>query len=116
VAQSGSKVSNDALVDDDPDLLNFAMMVSWVIGWMSFLLQKYWPDPGKSNGPVFATPDAGSVISVLSHDDVEGGFRKMPQLASLIHLSSTNFMILGLIILSCLSSPMMTSLPLVDSA
>jgi hypothetical protein len=23
-------------VDDDPDLLNFATTVSWIVGWMSF--------------------------------------------------------------------------------
>jgi hypothetical protein len=31
IAQLGSKAPNDALIDDDPDLLNFAVAVSWII-------------------------------------------------------------------------------------
>jgi hypothetical protein len=49
VAQSVSKASDDASVDDDPDLLNFTTTVSWVGWWTSFLSQKYWPDLGKSD-------------------------------------------------------------------
>jgi hypothetical protein len=60
-------VSNDAPVDDDPDLLNFVMTVSWIGCWTSFLAQKYLPDTGKSDGTVFVTPDAGLAISVFSH-------------------------------------------------
>jgi hypothetical protein len=56
VAQSGSKVLDDAPIDDDPILLNFAVAVSWIVGWMSFLPQKYWPDPGKPDDLVFASP------------------------------------------------------------
>jgi hypothetical protein len=56
VAQSGNKVLDDAPIDDDPILLNFAVAVSWIVGWMSFLPQKYWPDPGKPDGPVFVPP------------------------------------------------------------
>jgi hypothetical protein len=70
VARSGSKALDDALVDDDPDFLNFVMAVSWIGCWMSFLPQKYWPDSGKPDGPVFTTPDAGLAISVFSHEDV----------------------------------------------
>jgi hypothetical protein len=74
VARSGGKMTDDAHIDDNPDLLNFVAAVSWIGCWMSFLSQKYWPDPGKPNGLIFATPDAGLAISVFSHDDVEGDF------------------------------------------
>jgi hypothetical protein len=62
---------------------------------MSFLPQKYWPDPGKPDGPVFVTPDAGPVISVFSHEDVEGGFQMKSRLASLVLLPSDFFWIFG---------------------
>jgi hypothetical protein len=48
-----NKASNDVPVDDDPDLLNFAAVVSWIVGWTSFPPQKYWPDPGKPDGLVW---------------------------------------------------------------
>jgi hypothetical protein len=67
-------VSDDAPVDDDPNLLNFVVAVFWIGCWMSFLQQKYWTDLGKSDGLIFTTPDAGLAISVFSHDDVEGDF------------------------------------------
>jgi hypothetical protein len=38
VAQSGSKALDDAPIDDNLDHLNFAMTVSWIGYWMSFLL------------------------------------------------------------------------------
>jgi hypothetical protein len=41
VARSKSKVSDDAPVDDDLDLLNFVATVSWIGYWTSFLPQKY---------------------------------------------------------------------------
>jgi Fe-S-cluster formation regulator IscX/YfhJ len=41
MARLGSKVLNDAPVDDDPKLLNFTAAMSWIVGWMSFLSQKY---------------------------------------------------------------------------
>jgi hypothetical protein len=44
---------NDAPVDDDPYPLNFTAVVSWIGYWMSFLSQKYWPDPWKPDGPVW---------------------------------------------------------------
>jgi hypothetical protein len=50
---------------------------------------------GKLNGSVFVTPDAGLVVSVFSHEDVEGGFRMRSWLASLVLLSSVNFWIFG---------------------
>jgi hypothetical protein len=95
MTRSGSKASNDAPVDDNPDLINFTVTVSWVVGWTSYLTQKYWPDPGKSDGLVFVNPDAGPAFSVLSHEDVKGDFRTMSRLASLILLPSVNFRISG---------------------
>jgi hypothetical protein len=41
VARSRSKASNDAPIDDDPDLLNFVTAASWIGCWMRFLPQKY---------------------------------------------------------------------------
>jgi hypothetical protein len=32
VARLGSKASDDALVDDNPDLLNFDAAVLWIVG------------------------------------------------------------------------------------
>jgi hypothetical protein len=52
VVQLGSKTPDDAPIDDHPYPLNFAVAVSWIVGWMNFLPQKYWPDPGKPDGPV----------------------------------------------------------------
>jgi hypothetical protein len=37
VARSGSKALDDAPVDDDPDLLNFVAVMSWIVAWSSFL-------------------------------------------------------------------------------
>jgi hypothetical protein len=37
VAKSGSKVSDDAPIDGDSDLLNFVMAVPWIGCGMSFL-------------------------------------------------------------------------------
>jgi hypothetical protein len=62
---------------------------------MSFLPQKYWPDLGKLDGPVFVTPDAGLAISVFSHEDVECDFWMRSWLASLVLLPSANFWIFG---------------------
>jgi hypothetical protein len=53
VAQLGSKALDDAPVDDDPDLLNFAAAVSWIGCRTSFLSQKYWLDPRKPDGLVW---------------------------------------------------------------
>jgi hypothetical protein len=64
----------------------------------------------KPDGPVFMTPDADLAISVFSHEDVEGGLL----LSFFFHRPIFGF--LGHIILGYLSSPMTTSLPLVDSA
>jgi hypothetical protein len=55
VAQLGSKALDDAPIDDDPDLLNFATAVSWIGCRTSFLSQKYWLDPRKPDGLVWET-------------------------------------------------------------
>jgi hypothetical protein len=55
VARSGSKALNDAPIDDNFDLLNFAAAVSWIGCWTSFLPQKYWPDLGNPNSLVWET-------------------------------------------------------------
>jgi hypothetical protein len=94
VARLGSKVPDDASVDDDPDLLNFTMAVPWIGCWMSFQSQKYWPDLGKPDGLV-VTPNADLAISVFSQEAVEGGFWMRSWLASLVLLPSTNFWIFG---------------------
>jgi hypothetical protein len=91
VAQSGSKASDDAPIDDDTDLLNLVVAVSWTGCWTSFLPQKYWPDPGKSDDPVFVTLDVGLALSVFSHEDVECDFLMRSWLASLVLLPSSNF-------------------------
>jgi hypothetical protein len=68
---------------------------------------------GILDGPVFTPSDA----IVLGHEDVEGGLW-----ASLWHAPPSffhhwpSFKLFGLIILGGHSSPMMTSLPLVNSA
>jgi hypothetical protein len=36
VAQSRSKTLDDIPVDDDPDLLNFVVVVPWIVCWTSF--------------------------------------------------------------------------------
>jgi hypothetical protein len=41
VARSDSKVPDDAPVDDDPNLLNFVVAVSWIGCRTSFLLWKH---------------------------------------------------------------------------
>jgi hypothetical protein len=46
---------DDAHVDDDPYPLNFPATVLRIIGWVSFLPQKYWPDPQKLDGPIWKT-------------------------------------------------------------
>jgi hypothetical protein len=57
---------DDALADDDPDLLHFTMAVSWIACWMSLLSQKYWHDIGKPDGPVFTSPDASHAFFYLA--------------------------------------------------
>jgi hypothetical protein len=53
VARPGSKASDDNLVDDDPDLLNFDAVGSKIICRMSFWLQRCWLDSGKLDCPVW---------------------------------------------------------------
>jgi hypothetical protein len=95
VARLGSKPLDDSPVDDDPDFLNFVMAVSCIGRRTSFLPQKYWPDPGKPDGPVFMTLDASLAISVFNHEDVEGDFWTRLWLTFLILLPSANFWIFG---------------------
>jgi hypothetical protein len=92
-ARLGNKVLDDAPINDDPGLLNFSTVMSWIFGWMSFLPQKYWLDPGKLDGPVFTTPDVSPASSIFSHEDVEGGFWTRSRVVSLILLPSANFWI-----------------------
>jgi hypothetical protein len=95
VTRSVSKAPDDAPVDGDPNILNFAMVMSWIVGWMSFLPQNYWLNLGKWDGPVLATPNVGHAFSIFSHEDVEGGFWMRSLLASLILLPSANLWIFG---------------------
>jgi hypothetical protein len=53
VARPGSKVPNDNLVDDDPDLLNFDVAESAIVCRMSSRLQMCWSDSGKPDNPVW---------------------------------------------------------------
>jgi hypothetical protein len=116
VARSGSKVSYDNLVDDDPDLLKFDVAESEIICRMNSRLHRCWSDLGKSNSPVVTTPNVGPAFFVLGHEDVKGGLWVSLWLAPLIFLPLVILSVFGLIILNGHSSPMKTSLPLVDSA
>jgi hypothetical protein len=49
VAQQGSKLLDDNLGDDDPELLNFTVVESEIVCRMSSWLHRYWPDSGKSD-------------------------------------------------------------------
>jgi hypothetical protein len=95
VDRSRSKAPDDAPINNDPNLLNFVVAVFWIGCSMSSLSQKYWPDEGKPDGPVWETSDAGLAISVFSHEDVEGDFWTRLWLASLVLLPSANFWIFG---------------------
>jgi hypothetical protein len=96
VARLGSKAPDDTPFDGDPSLLNFAAVVSWIVCWTKSLLQRYRPDPGKPNGPVFVPLDAGPAFSVFSHEDVKSGFWTRLWHVSLILLPSASFWIFGL--------------------
>jgi hypothetical protein len=50
VARSESKMPDGDPADDDPDLLNFTVVVSWIA---------YWPDLGKPDGLVWETGWSG---------------------------------------------------------
>jgi hypothetical protein len=58
--------------------------------WTNSLPQKYRPDLGKPDGPVFTSLDAGPALSVFIHEDIEGSFQMISRLASLVLLPSTN--------------------------
>jgi hypothetical protein len=47
VPRPGGMVPDDDLGDDDPDLLNFAVVGSEIACRMSSRLQTYWPDSRK---------------------------------------------------------------------
>jgi hypothetical protein len=80
VAQSGSRATDDNLGDDDPDLLNFAVVGSEITCRTSSRLQMYWLDSWKpdypvwgSDGLVFTPPDVDPAFLVLGQEDVECG-------------------------------------------
>jgi hypothetical protein len=53
---------------------------------MSCLLQKYLPNPGKPDGPIFMLPNTGPTFPVFSHEDVESGLWVRLWLAPLMFL------------------------------
>jgi hypothetical protein len=53
VVRLGSKALDDNLVDDDLNLLNFITVESEIVCQMSFRLQKYWPNSGKPDCPIW---------------------------------------------------------------
>jgi hypothetical protein len=90
VARSESKAPNDAPVDGNPDLLNFVAAVSWIGCQMSFLPQKYWPNPGKLDG-LISRPLIPALPSLYLAMSVEGNFWMRSWLVSLILFPSANF-------------------------
>jgi hypothetical protein len=52
VARPRSKVPNDDLADDDPDLLNFDVAESEIVCQTSSRLQRCWPDSRKLDCPI----------------------------------------------------------------
>jgi hypothetical protein len=48
------------------------------------MLQRYWHDPGKPDGPIFTLPDTGPTFLILSHEDVKGGLWSLLWLAPLV--------------------------------
>jgi hypothetical protein len=70
---------------------------------------------GILDGPIFATPDATPTFHVLGHEDVESGLCASLRLAPSFFRHWPSFGLFGLIILGGRSSPMKTSLPLVNS-
>jgi hypothetical protein len=122
VAQPGSKVPDDNLADDDPDLLNFDMTEFDIVCWGSpgcrFTGLTYGNRTiqfGILDDLVFVPPDVGPAFLVLGHEDVEGGLWASLRLAPLFFCHWSSLGLFSLIILSGRSSPIMTSLPLVDS-
>jgi hypothetical protein len=67
VARPESKVMDDTLFDDNLNLLNFVMVVSLIACWMSYQLQRYWPDLEKLDGLAFVLLDTSLDFHVLSH-------------------------------------------------
>jgi hypothetical protein len=92
-AQSRSKVPDDTLADDAPELLNFDAEEFEIVCQMSSRLQSCWPDSGNRSvrfgipdGPIFMPHDSGPAFFVLGHEDVEGGLWAALRLAPLIPL------------------------------
>jgi hypothetical protein len=73
VTRPGSKVLDDTPFDDDANLLNFVMAVSWMACWTSCQLQNYWFDPEKLDDLIFTLRDTGPAFPVLSHEYVKSG-------------------------------------------
>jgi hypothetical protein len=89
MAQSGSKVLDDNLTDDDPDLLDFNIEKSEIVCRGADLTQgNRTIQFGILDGPVFMPPDAGSTFLVLGHEDVEGVLWVSLRLAPLVLLPS----------------------------
>jgi hypothetical protein len=68
------------------------------------------------DGLVFALPDADPAFFVLGQEDVKDSLWSLQWLAPLIIFQLAILQTFGLIIFSGRSSPMMISLPLVNSA
>jgi hypothetical protein len=122
-AQSRSKVPNDTLADDAPELLNFDAEEFEIVCQMSSRLQSCWPDSGNRSvrfgipdGPIFMPHDSGlpSLYLAMRMSKVAFGQRCDLPPSFLCHLPY--FGLSRLIILGGHSSPMMTSFPLVVSA
>jgi hypothetical protein len=103
VARLESKAPNDNLADDDLDLLNFTAVESMIVCQTSSRLQRYWPDSGKPDCPIwysgwssFHALDAGPAFPVLGHEDTEGGLWASLRLATLILLPLVIFWTFGL--------------------
>jgi hypothetical protein len=94
--QLGSKASDDTPFNNDPNLLNFATVVSWIACWTSYQLQRCCPDLGKPDGPIFTLPDTDPAFHVLSNEDVKSGLWVRLRLAPLIFLPLVSFWTFGL--------------------
>jgi hypothetical protein len=105
VARPGSKAPNDNLGDDDPGYRGTGLTQVNRTIWFGIL-----------DDLVFMTPDVVLAFLVLGHEDVEGGLWASRRLAPIVLLPLAIFQTFWLIILGGRSSPMMTSLPVVDSA
>jgi hypothetical protein len=53
LAHLGSKVTDDNPANDDPNLLNFIAVMSWIACWMCHLLHMYWLDSRKPDRSIW---------------------------------------------------------------